>query len=322
MRRRDFALFLGAAAAWPYATSAQPAGSVARIGILATDSLQAWELDALRRGLGEAGWVEGHNLVIDFKSSGNSFSALAALADQMARSANVIVAATSPPTRAAMKATSRIPIVFASVGDPVRLGFVKSLARPDGNVTGVTNLANDLTSKRLALLKEAIPDAARIAVIYHPEEVVVAMQRRDADAAAKALGIVLKYLPVRDNRDLEKAFDAAIVWRADAIFRFAGQGNTVGPRMVELSLRHRLPAVMLTAKDVEAGGLMSYWTDHVEHYRRAAAYVDRILKGASPADLPVEQPTRFELAINMRTARTLGVTIPRSILLRADKVIE
>jgi ABC-type uncharacterized transport system substrate-binding protein len=320
-RRRIVAAGMALALA-PFAAVAQPAGRTAKLGILTTGSLHAWELEALRKGLAELGWIDGRNLSIVLRSSSGDFARLGPLADELAKSVDVILAATSPPTRAAMKATGRVPIVFAGVGDPVGFGFVKSLARPGGNVTGVTNMGGDFTSKRLQLLKEAIPSVTRVAVFYHPMEFVVAMQRRDAEPAAKALGIALEFLPIRDNQDLEAAFDSALKWRAQAIFRFAGQAGFVASRTVELALKHRLPAVMLTGQDVEAGGLMSYWTDHAEHYRRAAFYVDKILRGAKPADLPVEQPSKFELVINLRTARALGLKIPQAVVARADRVIE
>lgn len=189
-------------------------------------------------------------------------------------------------------------------------------------MTGVTNFGGDLTAKRLALLTEAVPRARRVAVMFHPDEPVTAIQQRDAVPAAKALGVELHFVPVRDNADLPKGFDALLGWKADALLRFAGQANFVGRRTAELALKHRVPAMLLTARDVEDGGLISYWTDHAEHYRRAAAYVDRILRGTKPAELPVERPTKLELVVNVRTARLLGIAIPQSVLVRADRVIE
>jgi putative ABC transport system substrate-binding protein len=221
-----------------------------------------------------------------------------------------------------MKATKNLPIVMVGVGDPVGTGLVKSLSHPGSNVTGVTNIASDLTSKRLSLLKETVPAVKRIAVMFHPDDPITALQRRDIEPAAQTLGVKLQFVAVRGNDELERAFGQITGGRAEAIIRLAGQANAVSKRTAELARKHRLPAMMLTSQDVEAGGLMSYWTDHVEHYRHAAAYIDRILKGTKPADLPVEQPTKFEMAINMITAKELGIKIPNSILVRADKVIE
>lgn len=274
------------------------------------------------RGLREHGWVAGQNLVIDLRSSEGSFPALATLAAELARSSEVIITATTPPTRAALQATEKVPIVFAGVGDPVSLGFVKSLSHPERNATGVTNYGADLTGKRLNLLKEAVPAVERVAVMFHPDEPVAAIQRRDAGPAAQALGLHLNFIPLRGSVELPQAFESALKGNAHAIFRFSGQANVVGRGTAQLALQYRLPTMLLTAKDVEDGGLMSYWTDHAEHYRRAATYVDRILRGAKPADLPVEQPAKFELVVNQKTAKALGLRIPAPILLRADRVIE
>lgn len=280
------------------------------------------ELEGFRRGLRERGWIEGRNLVIDVRSSGGRFEPLLDLARDLARDCDVILTPTTPPTRAAMQATKTVPIVMAAIGDPVGLGFVSSLSRPGGNVTGVSNVAADLTAKRLALLREALPAIRRVAVLFHPDEPIVGLQRRDLEPAARSLEVELSYAAVRANSDLEPAFRAFLAARPDAIFRLAGQAFVVGPQTAALALRQRLPAMLLTAQEVEAGALMSYWTDHVEHYRQAALHVDRILRGTPPGELPIEQPTRFELAFNLRTARALGVSLPQSLLLRADRVVE
>jgi putative ABC transport system substrate-binding protein len=318
--RRKFVAALGAGAlTTPARLFAQRSASVALVGVLSTGSLQDWELASFREELKARGLIEGGNLTLDIRSAGGDLDKLQALASELATTSQLIVSATGPATRAAINATKSVPIVMVGVGDPVGLGLVKSFAHPGGNVTGVSNIARDLAARRLALLKETVPKAKRVAVLFHPDDPVTPLQRRDIEPAARTLGVQLAYWPIRTAEDLEQAFARM---HADAVYRMAGQANTFSRRTVELTLAKRLPAILLTAQDVAAGGLMSYWTDHIEHYRRAAAYVDRILKGAKPAELPVEQPTRFEMVINMKTAKALGIKIPNSVLVQATKVIE
>ena len=279
---------------------------------------------AFRDGLRELGWQEGRNLVIEYRSAEGNFERLAALAAELVDlKVPVLVAANTPGTRAAMKATKTIPIIMVAVGDPVATGFVTNLARPDGNVTGVTNIARELTRKRLELLKEMVPAARRNAVIMNPDDPIVPPQVKEVRAASQMLGLDLQFVEVRKVSDLEPAFAIMLRGQADAVLRLADPlGTALRARIVELTMKHRLPAMLTLRQDVEAGGLIAYWTDHIAHYRRAATYVDRILKGAKPADLPVEQPTKFELVINLQTAKALGLTIPQPLLLRADQVIE
>jgi len=279
---------------------------------------------AFRDGLRELGWQEGRNLVIEYRSAEGNFERLAALAAELVDlKVPVLVAANTPGTRAAMKATKTIPIIMVAVGDPVATGFVTNLARPDGNVTGVTNIARELTRKRLELLKEMVPAARRNAVIMNPDDPIVPPQVKEVRAASQMLGLDLQFVEVRKVSDLEPAFAIMLRGQADAVLRLADPlGTALRARIVELTMKHRLPAMLTLRQDVEAGGLIAYWTDHIAHYRRAATYVDRILKGAKPADLPVEQPTKFELVINLKTAKALGLTIPQPLLLRADQVIE
>jgi putative ABC transport system substrate-binding protein len=319
-KRRKLIFALGVSAlTTPARLFAQRSASVARVGVLSTGSLQDWELASFREELKALGWNEGGNLALEIRSAGGDLDKLQSLAAELATTSQLIVSATGPATRAAINATKSVPIVMVGVGDPVGLGLVKSFTHPGGNVTGVSNIARDLAARRLALLKETVPKAKRVAVLFHPDDPVTPLQRRDIEPAARTLGLQLAYWPIRTAEDLEQAFAQM---HADAVYRMAGQANTFSRRTVELTIAKRLPAMLLTAQDVAAGGLMSYWTDHIEHYRRAAAYVDRILKGAKPADLPVEQPTRFEMVINMKTAKALGIKIPNSILVQATRVID
>ncbi len=211
---------------------------------------------------------------------------------------------------------------MAMVGDPIGLGFVTSLARPTGNVTGVSNMMGELASKRLALLREAVPGATRVALLYHPDEPIVAPQVRDLEAVGPRLGVRFRRLAVRTADDLARAVDAAVEWRADALLRLAGQATTLGVQTAQLALERRLPSMLVTAREVEAGALMSYYAADAAAYRRVADYVHRILQGSAPRDLPVERPTRYELVVNGRTARALGLVLPPSLLTQADRVID
>jgi len=281
-------------------------------------------LAAFRGGLRELGWEEGKNLAIEERFADGDFSRLPALADELVRrKVDVIVVATSAATSTVMAATNTIPIVMLDVGDPVSSKFVTNLAKPSGNVTGFTNLALGLTEKRLALLKETLPRARRIGMLSHADSPIRAPQWRDARGAAPRLGLTLQRMDIRNRGDLPRAFQAAATARADAVVAMPDALNTVLTReILELAAKHRLPVMVEDRERVEAGALLSYGTDPRDLYRRAASYVDRILKGAKPGDLPVEQPTIFELVINLKIATTLGLTIPPAVLLRADSVIE
>jgi putative ABC transport system substrate-binding protein len=232
------------------------------------------------------------------------------------------VAVNTPGTRAAARATDRIPIVSAIVADPVLLGFVKSIARPDGNITGIANMAADITSKRVALLKEIVPTARRLALFMHPDEPIVAPQLRDIEASATALGIEYRTFPMRTIADLQDGLQHATEWSAQGVVRLAGQGLTLGAETGRLATELRLPSMLMEKREVEAGGLMSYFADHRELWCRVAFSVDRLLKGATPRDPPFELPTRFELTINLNTAKALGLDVPATLLARADEVIE
>jgi putative ABC transport system substrate-binding protein len=235
---------------------------------------------------------------------------------------DVIVALNTPGARAAIDATRQIPIVITSVGDPVGSGFVPNLARPGGNVTGVSNMVAELASKRLALLKEAVPRARRIAVMFNPDDPVTVPQLRDAARAGPALKVETRVFPVKAIEDLPETFKQMLAWRADAALWILGQQQAFQARSIELAANHRLPLMVAAPRNVEAGGLISYTFDPVELFSRTAVVVDRILKGAKPGDLPIEQPTKFELTINLKTARALGIAIPLPLLSQADRVIE
>ena len=325
MRRREFLSVIGCAAAWPVVARAQELHSqqMRRVAVL-TPSQTQWQPRIFRETLAELGFREGVNLQINVVSAENQMERLPKLAEQLLQAApDVIVAVNTPGTRAAAKSTDSIPIVSAVVADPVMLGFVKSLARPEGNITGIANMASDITSKRVALLKEVVPSARRFALFMHPDETpVVSLQLRDIEATAASLGVEYRVFPMRTLQDLESALRMATEWDAHAVVRLAGQGFFLGAATGRLATGLGLPSMLMQKSDVEAGGLMSYFADHREIWRRVATHVGRILKGAKPRDLPFELPTRFELVINLRTAKALKLKVSPSVLARADEVIE
>jgi putative ABC transport system substrate-binding protein len=278
----------------------------------------------LRQGLRELGYVEGKNIVIERRFAEGKLDRLPTLAADLARlKVDVIVTAGPLPTRAAKEATSTIPIVMAQDPDPVGNGFVASLARPGGNITGLSTLAPELSGKRLELLKEIIPDLSRVAVFGTSTYPGNAQALKESELAAKAFGVKLQHLDVLDPKGIETAFRAASKGRADAGLWLVAGGVAGGhrTRILELAEKSRLPVIYGSRGIVEAGGLMTYGVSLTDLSRRAATYVDKILKGAKPADLPVEQPTKFELVINLKTAKQIGVTIPSHVLARADRVI-
>ena len=292
-----------------------------RVGVL-TPAERQWEGAAFREALRNLGYVEGSDILIDVRSAEGKLERMPELAAALINSkVDVIVSVNTPSTRAAMEATKTIPIIMTAVGDPVGLGLVPSLARPGGNVTGLSNMSGDLAGKRLELLKEAVPTAKRIAVMMHPDDPIVPIQVKDINPTAARIGVALQIIPVREADELEGAFQRALQWRAQALLRLAGQATVIGPPTAELALKHQMPAMLLVRQDVEAGALMSYFTDQQALFRRAAMYVDKILKGTKPANLPIEQPTKFEFIINLKTAKQIGLTIPPNVLVRADRVI-
>jgi putative ABC transport system substrate-binding protein len=293
-----------------------------KIGVL-TPAEQQWEGAAFREGLRKLGYIEGSNILIDVRSAEGKLERMPELAAALIHSGvDIIVSVNTPSTRAAMEATKTVPIVMAAIGDPVGLGIVTNLARPGGNVTGLSNMSGDLAGKRLELLKEAVPRAKRIAVMMHPDDPIVPVQIKDINATAPRMGVELEIIPVRDASELENAFQKALHGHAQGLLRLAGQATVIGPPTAELALKYRLPAMLLLRQDVEAGGLMSYFTDHKALFRRAATYVDKILRGTKPGELPIEQPSRFEFYLNLKTAKQLGLTIPPNVLARADRVIK
>jgi putative ABC transport system substrate-binding protein len=325
-RRRFLLTSLAGALAAPRAAGAQQAGKVWRIGVLETTSpsLNTTNLDAFRKGLRELGYVEGRNFVIEYRSADGRPERFPSLASELVRlKVDLIVTRGTPAVLAAKKATGSIPIVMATSADPAGFGVVSGLARPGTNVTGLSTIAVELAAKRLELLKEAIPRIARIAELANMSSPASASQWRQIEVAARSLGLEPQLLDVRAPADFARAFDTAINQRADAIIvanDTLTQSNLI--RIVDLSAKHRLPSIFASREFVDAGGLMAYGPNFTDLYRRAATYVDKILKGAKPADLPIEQPTKFELVINLRTAKALGLTIPPSLLARADQVIE
>ena len=312
----------------PLAAKAQPAGKVWRIGLLDYGSpdparLAWWR--AFQDRLRELGYAEGQNVVFQPRWGNGQVSRLQGLVTELvAAKVDILVTAGNPATLAAKQVTSSIPIVTATGPDPVELGLVASLARPGGNVTGVTSISSELSAKRLGLLKELIPQVSRMAALWDRAARGSALNVRDTEVAARSLGIALQSVAVRpDPRDYDAAFvamkragaGAVIVVQSSAFFASR-------QRIADLALTHRLPSVVGSKEWAEAGGLISYGADFPDLFRRAAVFVDKILKGAKPADLPMEQPSKFELVINLKTAKALGLTIPPSLLGRADEVIQ
>jgi putative ABC transport system substrate-binding protein len=307
-------------------TEAQQPKKVFRIGYLTPGTLSstAARTEAFRQGLRDLGYVDGKNIVIESRYADGKFDRLPALVAELLRlKVEVVVTGGSASTRAAQETTSTIPIVMTQDPDPIGSGFVASLARPGGNITGLSNLVSDLSGKRLELLKEIIPRISRVAVFGNSTTLGNAQQLRETELASSALGLKTQYLDVVDPKDIETAFRAASKERADAVLVLAGSVfNSYRKQIADRAMKNRLPTIYINPTYVEDGGLMSYGASITDLYRRAATYVDKILKGAKPADLPVEQPTKFELVINLKTAKQVGVTIPPNMLARADRVIK
>ena len=323
--RRGFLAGTVTLLAVPLAAEAQPTGKVYRIGYLAIASPTASgpSMDAFRQGLREFGWVEGQNVSIEYRFADGETARLPGLAAELVRlNVDLIFAVSSPPAKAAQRATDSVPIVFSGVADAIGVGLVPRLARPGGNITGFTTSNVELSGKRLELLKEAVPKLTHVAVFMNPTNPQVRAFRRETTAAAVPLGLTLEFIDVADPGQLPKAF-AAITSQAQALLILPDPVIGTGMaqvRIAELALEIRLPTMERSRRFADVGGLMGYGTNLQE--REAARYVDRILRGAKPGDLPVQQPTKFELVINLKTAKALGLTIPPSLLLRADQVIE
>jgi putative ABC transport system substrate-binding protein len=304
---------------------AQQPKKVPRIGYLGTGLGTPERRDAFRQGLRELGYVEGKNIIIEFRSAGGNLERLPAIAAELVHlKVDVIVSAGSTITRAAKQATATIPIVMTQDSDPVGDGFVASLARPGGNITGLSNYAPELSGKRLELLREVVSSLSRVAVFRNAAVPGNAQMAKEVELAAGAVGVKLQYLDVPSANDIEPAFRAAREGRADAGLMLVSGSILGGQRrtqIAELAKKIRLPVMYDNQANVEAGGLMSYGVHRTDLDRRAATYVDKILKGAKPADLPVEQPVKFEFIINLKAAKQIGLTIPPNVLARADKVI-
>jgi ABC-type uncharacterized transport system substrate-binding protein len=306
---------------------AQQSAKIPRIGYLVGASLSGTSarIEAFRQGLRELGYVEGKNIVIEYRYAEGKLDRLPALVAELVRlKVDVIVANGPPSTRAAKEATVTIPIVMAQDSDPVGSGFVASLARPGGNITGLATLAPELSGKRLELLKEIIPKLSRVAVLGTSTLPGNAQRLKEVELAAGALKVQLQYLDVLDLKDIQIAFRAASKGRADAVLMMAAGGVVSAHRteIVELAVKSRLPVIYTNSLFVDAGGLMTYSASITDLDRRAATYVDKILKGAKPADLSVEQPKKFEFIVNLKAAKEIGLTIPPNVLARADKVIK
>ena len=313
------------------ALQAQPSARVARIGLLIAGSLESPEtevsLDAVRQGLREHGYVEGQNILIEYRSANGNIERLPGLASELTRlKVDLIVAIATPAGRAARAATTTIPIVAMAMGDPVGDGLVASLSRPGGNLTGTTFLGPALVPKHLALLKEALPRATRIAILWHPGAFSDSTMREmleEAEAAARTLRIELRFAAMGRPDELEHAFVTITKEQPDALLVFPSTMlYAQRARIVALAAKHELPSMFNNRQAVELGGLMGYGTSLPDLLRRTGTYVDKILKAARPGELPVEQPTKFELVINLTTAKALGVTVPQSLLLHADQVID
>jgi putative ABC transport system substrate-binding protein len=325
MERRSFlALVPGSLLAAPLAAEAQQAEKVYRIGMLerTSSAINAANLNGFRQGLRELGYVEGKNFIIEYRSADGRDERFPGLATELVRlKVDLILTRGTPATLAAKNASGTIPVIMTGVGDPVRQGVVASLARPGGNVTGLSPLVTELYPKRVELLRELLPGAVRLAALFNMSNPALPAQWKQVERAAQSLGFQPQLLDVRTPEDLGPAFDGAVRRRADALVVGLDTLTQANQRIiVDLAAKHRLAAIYASMEF--AGGLIVYGVNYPDWYRRAASFADRIFKGAKPADLPIEQPTKLELVINLKTAKALGLTIPPSVLARADQVIE
>jgi putative ABC transport system substrate-binding protein len=324
MRRREFITLLGGAAAWPLAASAQ--SKTPRIGFMgnSTAALEANLVDAFREGLREHGYEEGRNIVIEYRWADGKYERFPALvAELIAAKVEVIVTAGTPAALAMKKATTTVPLVMVAVGDPVGTGLVPSLARPGANLTGLSSVAPDLEGKRLQLLREVVPALSHVAMFINSLNPFHVSSMRQAHAAAQTMGIKLQLHDIRKSEDLDDAFAAIRKERPDAVLILADRVFLHNrERMIDLTKEQRLPNVNAYKELVEVGGLMSYGPSYEDMHKRAAIYVDKILKGAKPADLPIEQPSKFTFMVNLKAAKALGVTVPSQLLGLADELID
>lgn len=325
MRRREFITLLGGAAiGWPHAARAQR--KIPRVGYMgnSTAALEANLVGSFREGLRDLGYEEGRNIIIEYRWANGQYERFPALvAELIAAKADVIVTAGTPAALAVKKATTTVPLVMVAVGDPVGTGLVPSLARPGGNLTGLSSIAPDLEGKRLELLRQVVPTLSHVAAFFNSRNPFHAVSMQNAHAAAQAMGISLQQHDIRKSEDLDGAFAAIRKERSDALLILADRVFLHNrQRMMDFTEEQRLPNVTAYTELVDAGGLMSYGPSYEDMHKRAAIYVDKILKGANPADLPIEQPTKFTFLINLKAAKALGVVVPPPLLTLADKVIE
>jgi putative ABC transport system substrate-binding protein len=323
LRRREFITLLSGVAAWPLAARAQQARKIHSIGLLTAGSTMALNV-AFFETLRELGWIEGENVVFSHRYAENRLERLPELAAELVHlNVDVIVTAGTLAPLAAKRATTTIPIVMMAAGDPLGSGLVASLARPGGNVTGMSLMTPHLGGKRLELLKEVLPRLSSVAVLWNAANPYPAIVFRETQAAARTLGIEVQSLEVRSPNDIDAAFEAARRQTPDALITVEDPLTSAHRKLIaDFAIKHGLPSLHGFREFVTFGGLMSYGTSLTDMGRRAANYVDKILKGVKPADLPVQQPTRFELVINLKTAKALGLEIPPTLLVRADEVIE
>jgi putative tryptophan/tyrosine transport system substrate-binding protein len=326
MSKKVICVALGAVLlALSFAAEAQQLTKIPRIGFLGASSASALaaRIEAFRQGLRELGYVEGKNIVIEWRSAEGKLDRLPALAAELVRLKVDVIVTTGPaPTRPAKEATSTIPIVMAFDNDPVGNGFVASLARPGGNITGLSTLAPEISGKQLEVLREIVPKFSRVAVLGNSTLAGNAQALKEVELAAGAFGVKVQYLDVQGPKDIETVFRAASKGHADAVLVLTNLVfNPYRPEIADLAVKNPLPAIYSTPEFVEDGGLMTHSVSLTDLYRRAATYVDKILKGAKPADLPVEQPKKFEFVINLKAAKQIGLTIPPNVLARADRVI-
>jgi ABC-type uncharacterized transport system substrate-binding protein len=331
MQRRDFVIALGLVVMWLLPVQAEQPKRVPRIGCIMTGSLELPEtranLNTFLQGLRELGYVDGQNIAVEVRAANSKIEQFPALASELVGlKVDVIVAANSLAGRAAQQATTTIPIVVLVMGDPVADGLVANLARPGGNVTGLTLLSPQLVPKRLGLLKEALPSTSRVVGLWHPGaygERTMNEMMKEAEATGLTLGLHVRFVAVQGPGELDRAFSIIAAEHTDAIMVFPSPMLFAERRrIVDLARKLRVPLISMNKEFVKLGGLLSYGADIVDFIRRGANYVDRILKGANPADLPIEQPTKYELVINLKTAKALGIDIPATLLARADEVIE
>ena len=326
MQRREFITLVAGAAAWPLVARAQQAAKIPRIGLLspfAPADTAPWH-QAFLRGLSDLGWVDGKNIAIEYRYSDGRNDRLPELIGDLVRlKVDIIVTAVTNDTLAAKNAAGGIPIVMAAAGDPVATGIVASLARPGGNITGLSQMNPELNGKRLELLKEIAPNISSLAVFLNPEDPISALGQNEIELPARKMKIEVHSFEVRNTLDLNKALQEATKARVDALAIMPNPVFVTNLKLIaDFAIQNRVPSVFHLREYAKAGGLVSYGVDRADLFRRAATFVDKILKGANPADLPIEQPTKFELTINLKTAKALGLTVPPKLLLTADEVIE